>query len=238
MNKKGIFVTLTSVIILIMIVFLIQITAEESRHIGDVNVEYTKHKQVVKYLTQVEDIYLPNMVTTSEKYALIGISNFTNQHPNNIELAENLTGAVMTGHTDNNPNNAFTQVSKYPLPKLLNETFGTISGSIVFEEFDYVVRSIEQNNEWTITVNSTVFFELQGRTQNWRDEANITWTNAINFSNDLTVVGMISPLSGYIVTQNWVVNHTSLCMLRLLDDDYSCSVDGVCPHSVFGGCLP
>ena len=55
--KKGVFFTLTAVLILVILFSLIIMSGYESAEISEVNIQYRKHKLMVNYLENIEEVY-------------------------------------------------------------------------------------------------------------------------------------------------------------------------------------
>jgi len=241
-NKKAVFFTLTAVLILIVILFLFIWEGEHKREIDEANVQYTKHKVTSDYIKDVENLYLPSVISVSEKFAIRNISYYVYNNPaaaDSTDRVVNLTYIVMTGHIDNQTGNSATKVMELEktLPYLLNTTFNTLSSPIKFEYFDFQVLSVEHITNDTIQVNSTVNFTIKSQTLTWREFSNITWSNQMNYSTDLSIIGFYNPVMGKAITDNWIANETYDCFLRKVDSSYCCGCSGgfkgLCP---FGEC--
>ncbi len=218
MNKRGIFISLTAVLILGIIIFVLVFRGEESAQSSSIDIQYAKHKYAADYINDLEKIYLPSLVSISEKYALVGIS--TNINKEIADLKTNLTYAVMTGFVDNTTTRVMSD--NYTLPYLRNRTFAFLPSPIEFENFSFKVVSLEQKDSDIITVNSTVSFSVVSE--------GVKWANTVNYSTDVYLWGIFSWEEGRLITKKWVGNSSVPCVLETMDGSASCSgVSGLCP---------
>jgi len=218
MNKKAIFFTFTAVLILGVLIFLIVIDNNENEALNQINIQYTKHKAMADYVNIVRTNYLPALIQTSEKQALVAISQGAPvvNIDSIMEQEVNGSGSLI----DHNLTLAY----------LANITFETISAPIKFENIFYEVRSIEQLDPWTIVINSTVNFEIESQSIAGTQETNITWSDNINYSSSLSLIGIYDPEHLIYITNKWQVNNSRECMLGVLDSTYVCvAIDGLCP---------
>ena len=215
MNRKAVFVSLTAALVLVVIVIAIVLRSHESALERAQGSEYARNKYVADYVKDIENIYLPALILTSEKYALRGISEEIGAPMPN--LAEELTSAVNTGSISSGA----VMSNQHTLPYLMDVTFSTVTAPVEFDSFTFEVTGLEQTNPWTITVNSRVAFglKLEG----------ITWSNVIDYSTDITVIGLYDYSLPGRVTDKWQEDAASNCVLRLLDSTHACTVSGLVP---------
>jgi hypothetical protein len=234
--KKGVFVTLSAVLILIIIFSLVILIDQQSSEINEVNIQYSKHKVISNYINAVEDIYLQSLIATSEKFALANYSyyiNDTSLNQNKIYLKANLTEIVMTGKIGTDeiiPKNL-------TLPSLINYTFNTMSSPITFNSFNFNITSIEHKDSFTIIINTSTNFSISAETLTYRNVSNITWTNTKNYSTEISIIGLVDINQTNIITSQWNGNETQTCYLDDLNGSPShpCGlIVGLCPLS---GCI-
>lgn len=219
MNKKAVFISLTAALILGIIIFMLISRVQQSTNKSDLNVQYSKHKYAADYINDVENIYLPSLISISEKFALRNISRYISKEVS--DLKTNLTYVVMTGYIDNNTNRVMSD--DHTLPVLINKTFSQVFSPIEFQYLDFDVISIGQKDNRTIIINSSVNFSVSSE--------GVMWKNTINYSTDISVNGLTHWKEGKIITKKWVENDTKPCILELLDGASACSADisGLCP---------
>jgi hypothetical protein len=235
-NKKGVFVTLSAVLILIIIFSLVVLLDQQSNEINEVNIQYSKHKIISNYINTIEDIYLPSLIATSEKYAIANYSYFiedTSLNNDKIHLKANLTEIIMTGKINTNdiiPMNL-------TLPGMINYTFHTTPSPITFNYFEFNITSIKHKDNWTIIINTSTNFSINAETLTWRNYSNITWTNTKNYSTEISIIGFVDINQSNIITSQWKENTTQTCYLDDLNGtpSYPCgTIIGLCPLS---GCI-
>jgi hypothetical protein len=235
-NKKAIFFTLTAVLILLVLVFIIINKNQQENEMNKVGFDYKKQKAISDYNKDIEDFYLPSIISYSQKYALEGLSSYVNEHscPDKIDIILNMTEIMITGNLSNNkilePNNT--------LPIIIEESFKTKTYSINISKFNFTINNINHIDNWTLVINSTVNFSLNSQTTTLQKDSVITWQNIKNYSTTLTINGLISPREEKrILNSFWKSNNTIDCFLETVDSSYTCepNVRGVCPPS---GCNP
>ena len=103
-NKKAIFFTLTAVLILLVLVFIIINKNQQENEMNKVGFDYKKQKAISDYNKDIEDFYLPSIISYSQKYALEGLSSYVNEHscPDKIDIILNMTEIMITGNLSNN----------------------------------------------------------------------------------------------------------------------------------------
>ena len=235
MNKKGIFITLTAVIILIILTFLIIENSEQSTELSNINIEYKKQKIMSDYINDIEDLYLPSIISYSEKYSLEGISDYVNENDcsNKIDIALNLSNIIVTGNLTQT-----IQIINYEktLPALIENSFNTKTGEVFFNHLIFNITSVKHIDNWTIEVNSTVNFSITSKIRTFHEINNITWRNIHNYSTELSVNGFVDPKEHErIIRIFWKSNISIDCFLKKIDSDYDCgTIAGICPPS---GCM-
>jgi len=237
MNKKGVFITLTAVLIILILAFYIIENSVQTKEINKINVEYKKQKMMSDYIKDIEKLYLPSLISLSEKTAIEGISDYVNDHASagKMDIKINLSEAVMTGNISKDYE---VMDINNTLPHLITNTFNTKTGNVKFKHFDFNITTIRQLDNWTIEINSTVNFSIESETTTLYTTKNITWRNVMDYSSEISINGYTSPREQKrIIRIFWQSNNSIDCFLKTIDSSWSCGSDihGVCPPS---GCIP
>lgn len=215
--------TLTAVLILAVVVFLIIIGNEEQTKISEVKVQYTKHKMTSNYIKDIENTYLPEIISTSEKLALRKLSRY-GTYNNNLE--NQLESVMTTGKlTDGTP----IMNTNYTILALRNKTIDTISFGINFTKFDFNILSISQINSKKIRIVSEVNFTIESKTFSGIDESKVKWENVITTDDEVSIIGLYNQDQHDYITRKWKTNNTKPCFLKTLDNSQNCGgIGGLC----------
>lgn len=227
-NKKGIFVTLSAILILLIIFSFVILSNQQSIEISEVNIQYDKHKVVSDYIGAVENIYLPSLIAISEKYSISNYSNHIMDSLPTNKIKPDLTEIIMTGELSG------TEIipDYLTLPELINDTFHTMSSPVTFKSFDFNITSINHKDEWTIIINSSANFSISAETITGRNYSKITWTNTRNYSTEISIIGLIDVNQEELITSQWKENSTQDCYIKDLNGIYFCDgIEGLCPLS-------
>ena len=221
--------TLTAVLILAVVVFLIIIGNEEQTKVSEVRVQYTKHKVTSNYIKDIENTYLPEIISTSEKLALRELSHH-GIYNNNLE---NQLESVMT--TGKLTDGTYIMSTDYTILGLRNKTIDTISFGINFTRFDFDILSISHVNSKNIRIVSEVNFTIESKTFSGIDESKVKWENVIPINDEVSIIGLYNRDQGDYMTRKWETNITRPCFLKTLDIAQSCGGSvGLCPLT---GCI-
>ncbi len=237
MNRRAIFFTLSAVLILLVVFSIFLWESESSNQASDSDIQYTKQKVTSDYMNDIGSTYLPEFVSVAEKFAMREMSTYVAHDLSaalRIDLERNLTYSIMTGHIDNNSHNPATEIvaEEYTLPLLVNSTFSTLAGPLVFDQFVFRVTSVEHLTDDIIRVNSSARFTLKGQIISLDQISNITWSDSRNYSDDFSLVGFYNIRSGEPITGIWARNSSYDCFLHTLDSDYHCQgFVGLCPFT-------
>ena len=78
-NKKGFFVSLAAVLLIGAIIFYISVQKKSQAQTSEVTISYEKNRAIINYLDNCEHIYIPTILKSSEKFALVNISGYVNK---------------------------------------------------------------------------------------------------------------------------------------------------------------
>lgn len=231
MNKKGFFLSLAAILIVIIMGLFIFLSENIQNRRDVMEVRYVQHSHIVDYIKVFRENNLPSFISMSTKFSLKGMSERVNKsilNPNNFELEKNLTYAVISGNTDYS-NKIKTNVTGYTLPFFVNKTVEIMPVKFSFEYIDFNVTSVEQVTPFIVEVNSTVKLMINV-SNNATVSTEIHWSDELNYSQNISVVGFVDPVEEEVITGQWVLNTTGKeCFLRLIDSSYSCPGAGLSP---------
>jgi hypothetical protein len=175
---------------------------------------------VTDYLNDVENTYLPSFIATSQKAALIGLSEYVNYHGQVGSLQDSIGQVMNTAQYGGYPliNQDFT------VGIMMNSTAGLITTPLNITHFRFRVTDITQPDPWTIDMTSSVEFVVRAD--------DITWNTSRTYATSMIVNGMMHPPTRLrIIQDGWEINWSVSCVLGTLTGTYSCGgVPGICPH--------
>lgn len=222
MNRKGVFFTLTAVLILGMIVFFLSLSQKEEKRAGEVTVQFQKQQTLADYVVDIEKHYLPQLIETSEKMALQELTVYVDSHGTLPDLRENLS-TVVAG------NNSLLPLH-LRLPVMVNDTFNTITSPVRFRKFAYQTTSIDQIDEWNLRVSSRVRFTIESLGNVNDGVANFTWSNELTYTHDISIYGLEDPTYHDPITNKWITDPSRQCYAHYIDSSIACaSILGLCP---------
>jgi hypothetical protein len=236
MNRRGIFVTLTACLILLVIAALIYVNGERASRTSEVETQYMKHKMIADYGKDIESIYLPPLIAWAEKQALVEISQEVSGGAATVtDLSAALEEVVMTGQLGGSPVMSFT------LPQMVNETTDTLTVPVAVSDFLYSVDSIEQINTTHIRIVSHISYDLNASSKMWRDDSMVKLSYDRQVETVLSVYGLSHPgYGGSPIIDLYFVKPGQPCILGYIQTSipaFDCgSVAGLCPYSALALC--
>jgi len=220
MNKRGVFITFSVVIILFILAFMLTVSSRERRELGEINVQYQQHKNIADYITNMENLYLPSIIAISAKQSMMMISEHVNNTGSTVNITANLTYTMNHGRICV----ACPQLIRETVPNLINISFDTRSSSITFKNATYRIVSITQPDNWTLLINSSFNFTVENRIVTTNKKGNISWSKDLYYLTEMTVNNLVDVDSGMrISTTFWKENTSKECFLKSIDSDYNCN---------------
>jgi len=205
MRKKGVFVTLTAVILLAVIIFIVMVSYQQTEEINEINIQYTEHKVMADHINRMKDIYLPTLIRTSAKYALIELST-SGSSDLKKDMQETMMGQNSRLPTDKT------------LPFYVNTTFNALPEPLQFTYINLTVLDITQPDNWTIEMNSRVSFQVNSTSLG----SKISWNMSQDYTSQFLVLGLFNRKYNRYITGKWQTNDTEPCMLSLVTS-YVCN---------------
>jgi hypothetical protein len=229
MNRRGIFVTLTACLILLILVVLLIVNSERKSRASDVEAQYLKHKAIADYGKDIETFYLPPLIAQAEKHAFLGISQRVSTTGSTVSIESALEEVVNTGKL------AGVMVSSITLTDLVNQTSDTLIVPLEIDNFQYEVTSIRHLNATHMLITSRVQYDLDATSSVWHDVSEIKLSYDRSYQSIITVYGLHHPVySSRVITRIWPVSATD-CVLKALDPSVDCDgAPGLCP---LGSCV-
>jgi hypothetical protein len=237
MNKKGVFVTITAILILAVIFLFLNMKTRESGQVSELNIQYTKHRLISDSVEDLKDVQLPSMIQISQKRSLISISDWVDSTPGGRarlnDLPANLTSVIMTG--DLGGSNLINVEDT--LPYLVNLTFNTVTTPFVIDNFDFKVIGIRHLDPYIVGTNCSFNFTISStNTTTTIGRINVSWSDSVEYIILTSVNGMVDPETGRLIrTDDFSPNSTKSCVLKTISINYSdcLGVSGLC-HSILG----
>lgn len=225
MNRKGIFFSLASILVLVVVIAILSSRSVEESAQSEIEVQYHKHMAAARYIQDLESIYLPSHIKMSEKFALRRMSEYVNEEGTAMidDITVNLSDMAYNGRSDGNSDNVMMDRS-YSLKSLLNLTTQPVQSPVVLDLFLFNITSIRHLDPKTLELNSSVNLSLSSD--------DLVWQNQVNYSSVIDLNGVVNPAEGRrIKLAFWEENTSnSTCMLKLLDPSKSCDgVKAICP---------
>ena len=234
MNKRAFFVSASALVILLIVILMFAFRGEEALQRSKLDSEYRSHKFIADYVTDMEDIYLPSLISVSQKFAFKNISEEVASFGpgKRINTLDDVKDVIMTGNYKGTP----VMPIGYTLSSLINDSMGSIQSDMVLHTFDFTVDGIYQDDSWSICMNSTVHFKIVS--------GDINWSNNKPYSTCMSVNGLMHPNSPPgLIDKNinkffWEVNSSAPhCFLASIYNGYACgTVEGICPVPIAGAC--
>ncbi len=236
MNTRGFFMTFGAVIILAVLLFIFILSAQDRTKTNEISVQYRRLKVTTDYLNDLETVYLPGIVQTSEKFGLRMLGYCIDNHakadcPATAPVVCNDIGAclqsiAMTGELNGQGIMAYG----YTVPGLIELTFPQARDE--FQTFSLEILDVAHADSSTVSLQNRVKFVIV------RDTAgeHVRWEDTIDFTTEINVMGLTDPQLHMNISSKWSPVAGKECYLRLLDSSFGCnSVLGLCP---LGNCNP
>jgi len=225
--------SLTAVIILAVIIFLILISNQERSSISEVNVQYVKHKAMSNYFDDIENIYLPELVKTSAKMALIEMSRATSEDGVTYESLDRALEAVVLGDYTEVPEISDISIEeKYRIYNLIGSTMQTLNPNIEITDLTFKIMMVEQKDPWTIIIWSFLDFKVDTFSETDAAEGStITYDNFLILEHEISVIGLHAYEDGQI-TSKWseTPERPGILDMMLTEDMTATSnFEGLCP---------
>jgi len=201
MNKKGFFVSLTSLLILIVLISLVLVDQTLSRERAEGEWDETRKELVSELVFDLENAMIPNAISSSVKKYLVSESHNTNSIDiDNIIINLNNNFLML--------NNDIQSIFTIPL-----ETPTITVNSLDITQFD----------AYTLLVTTNIYYEVKSEGD--------SWSNTVEYENlPISVIGMIHPAypdNGAITPDFWKVWGDE-CVVAILGQ--SCHLNhGICP---------
>ena len=233
MNKKGFFITLTAALILLIVLITVMLSSANTRDMGEVSVQYVKHRELANHVRNMGRFYIPSLIRTSARSALINMSRYAAANGAFADLAGQLKHGMGSGYVDGDKADPAKLVNTLTLPDLVNQTFISTGAPINLTSFDFDVVGIEQRDPFTIRVTTNVRFTVESASVEGYESVDLSWSQDETYATDISVIGMTDPALDSTINCQWNPDTSKSCLLAEISGLGCSGVVGLCP---LGGC--
>lgn len=225
MNKKGFFISLSAMLILLTLIFMTKIGNGQALQEQEMESWFREYKSVADYSNDLEKIYLPRVIGISQKFALQAISE--NTAFGNIVSLDEIRDVMMTGNYKTIP----ILPINYQLPELIDRTKKLSVKEFSLSNLALTITDIYHENPFSICTESQVNFEITAEGMSTKSSKSYKNCISINgFNQFVTVTGA----NEKIRLDLWIEEPTETCYLKTIYPVYNCgTINGVCYS---GGC--
>jgi hypothetical protein len=212
--KKGFFLSLTAVIVLMAAVFFLQMEKSATDRQRELDSAYLRDKLSADYADDVATVYLPAALAYSGKFAFVNASYIASMAIVDVPVAmtELLRGGSFSGETLH---------AEHQLRSVTDRTIATVNTGVTVERLNFTVIDAWQHNPWTVDFKTEVNMTLSS--------GKINWTDSRNYTTRLDMSGVYNIWDSEPIQPDvYGVNTSRPCILGLISGD-PCSVDGISP---------
>lgn len=216
--KKGIFYSLSAVLLLVIIALVFHFSIKESSLRREITTEEIKFETVSEYVEDFEKYYLKNSLAVSSKHALSEISTYVSTSGPVPDLRTSVQELVTTGSSG-----GMSMDSRFTVPSIVRTFQDLLPVNITTDRLDINVGEITQPDPWTTRIVYDVNFEFEALDSSWFD--------ILTKDVTITVYGFEDPEFHQVINKDyWIVHSGTNCFLMKLG--HACDVDGVRPQFV------
>ena len=213
MNRKGVFISLTAILILaaLGVTAVLEQAHERAQH--DIEAQFLEYKLAAEYVRALEDSIIESRLHIASKSALASAA-----HDHEVLSDTRLATLIRTGQ-----DGSLSIPESHTLTGLEGDVRLLPHLRVTIDEIHIDSVRLAQVDPWTIEVRASVWYRVRGN--------DAVWENRGDYRTHLLVSGLTHPGADdrRIVREFWMEDGDDPCYLSFVYDDAQCNgIVGLC----------